>query len=53
MQFGIAKVSLLLGRFRKTSAQKLSWEDTNREFAASSENWSDWDTAINDGLDDS
>ena len=31
--------------------QKLSWEDTAREMAASRENWSAWDTATADGLD--
>ena len=53
LHFRIDKIFLLLGRFKKPSAQKLSWENTYREMAASSENWSDWDTAINDGLDDS
>ncbi len=53
VHFGIAKISLLLERFRNPSARKLSWEDTYREMATSSENWSDWNTAINDGLDDS
>ena len=53
MKFGIAKVSLLLGRFSKPSTQKLSCEDTYREMAANSENWSDWCIVINDGLDDS
>ena len=51
MHFGIAKRFLLLGRLRKPSDQKLSWEDTYREMAASSENWSGWDAVINDGLD--
>jgi antitoxin component of MazEF toxin-antitoxin module len=31
---------------------KLSWEDTAREMAASREDWSAWDTAAADGLDD-
>ncbi len=53
MNFGIAKVSLLMGRFRKPSTQKLSWEDTYREMAASDEDWSAWDVTVNDGLDDS
>jgi hypothetical protein len=35
--FGIAKIFLLLGRIRKPSTQKLSWEDTYREMAASDE----------------
>ena len=53
LHFRIDKISLLPERFRKPSARKLSWEDTYREMAASSENWSDWNIAINDGLDDS
>ena len=43
IHFGIAKRFLLLGRLRKPSDQKLSWEDTYREMAASDEDWSDWD----------
>lgn len=34
------------------AAEKLSWEDTAREMAASSEDWRAWDAAIADGLDD-
>ena len=48
--FGITKIFLLLGRLRKPSVRKLSWEDTYREMAASNENWSDWDIVINDGF---
>ena len=50
IHFRTAKTFLLLGRFRKPSAMKLSWEDTYREMAASDENWSEWKTVINDGL---
>jgi len=32
--------------------EKLSWEDTAREMAASHEDWSAWDTATADGLAD-
>jgi antitoxin component of MazEF toxin-antitoxin module len=32
--------------------EKLSWEGTAREMAASREDWSAWDTAAADGLDD-
>jgi len=32
--------------------KKLSWEDTAREMAASHEDWSAWDAAAADGLDD-
>jgi hypothetical protein len=49
--FGFAKRFLLLGRFSKPSDQKLSWEDTYREMAASGEDWSDWNVTVNDGLD--
>ena len=31
--------------------RKLSWEDTYQEMTASDEDWPDWDTVINDGLD--
>ena len=51
MHFGIAKVFLLLGRFRKLSVQKLPCEDTYQELAASNEDWSAWDVVIDDGLD--
>ena len=53
LHFRIDKISLLPERFRKPSARKLSWEDTYREMAASDEDWSAWDTAVNDELDDS
>ena len=33
------------------AVEKLSWEDTAREMAASREDWSTWDTATADGLD--
>ena len=32
--------------------EKLSWEDTALEIAASREEWSAWDKAVADGLDD-
>ncbi|MDC0369518.1 hypothetical protein OAN13_07460 [Opitutales bacterium] len=51
MHFGFARRFLLLGRLRKPSDQKLSWEDTYREMAASGEDWSDWNVTVNDGLD--
>ena len=50
MHFGLAKIFPQLGVNRKPSALQLSWEDTYREMAASDENWSDWETVINDGL---
>ena len=45
------KLSLLLLRFRKPSAQELSWQHTYREMSASDENWSAWDAVVNDVLD--
>ena len=51
LRFRIDKISLLPERFRKPSAQKLSWEDTYLEMAASDEDWSEWDLTVNDGLD--
>ena len=51
IHFGFAKRFLLSGRLRKPSDQKLSWEDTYREMAASDEDRSDWDAVVNDGLD--
>ena len=35
-----------------SAVQKLSWEDTAREMAASREDWSAWDSADADGLND-
>lgn len=34
------------------AVEKLSWEDTAREMAASTEDWSAWDAVAADGLDD-
>lgn len=34
------------------AVEKLSWEETARAMAASREDWSAWDTATADGLDD-
>jgi antitoxin component of MazEF toxin-antitoxin module len=34
------------------AVQKLSWEDTAREMAASREDWSDWEATAADGLED-
>jgi len=50
IHFKTAKTFLLLGRFRKPSALKLSWQDTYQEMAASDEDWSAWDATIDDGL---
>ena len=31
--------------------RKLSWEETAQEMSASSEDWSEWDASVGDGLD--
>jgi len=36
----------------KCTPQKLSWEATAREMVAAGEDWSEWDGALADGLDD-
>ena len=33
------------------AVEKLSWEETAREMAASREDWREWDAAVADGLD--
>jgi antitoxin component of MazEF toxin-antitoxin module len=33
------------------AVEKLSWEDTARQMAASRETWGDWDATVGDGLD--
>ncbi len=35
-----------------SSSSRLSWEETAREMAAATEDWSAWDAALADGLDD-
>jgi antitoxin MazE len=35
----------------KSGSNKLSWEETAREMAASGEDWSDWETTAADGLE--
>jgi antitoxin component of MazEF toxin-antitoxin module len=40
----------ILLRPRHTSGPKLSWEDTAAAMSAESEDWSDWDAALADGL---
>lgn len=42
----------ILLRPRGPSSPKLSWDETAREMAASSEDWTAWDAAVADGLDD-
>lgn len=42
----------ILLRSRRSSSRKLSWEDTAVAMSAEREDWSDWDTTLNDGLDE-
>jgi antitoxin component of MazEF toxin-antitoxin module len=42
----------ILLRPRRTAGPKLSWEDTARQMADSTEDWSDMDIALDDGLDE-
>jgi len=37
---------------RKKEESKLSWEDTFKEMAAQKNDWDDFDTTLNDGLED-
>ena len=39
-------------RVARPVAGKLSWEETAREMAASGEDWSEWDSTVDDGLDE-
>jgi len=41
----------ILLRSTGPSVEKLSWEDTAREMAASHEDWSEWDATASDGVD--
>lgn len=41
----------ILLRPSNVTSSKLSWEDTARAIALSSENWSEWDVTLSDGLD--
>ena len=36
----------------RSTVEKLSWKKTAEEMAASGEDWSKWDAASNDGLDE-
>ena len=40
----------ILLRPRRGAGPKLSWEDTAAEMAAQSEDWSDWDGTLADGI---
>ena len=42
----------ILLRPRRSARPKLSWENTALAMSAEREDWSDWDTALTDGLDE-
>ena len=42
----------ILLRPRRSARPKLSWGDTALAMSAEREDWSDWDTALTDGLDE-
>ena len=46
------RVEGILLRPTGPSVEKLSWEDTAREMAASQEDWSSWDRTAADGMED-
>jgi antitoxin component of MazEF toxin-antitoxin module len=45
------KVHEIVLRSAPAKPQKLSWEETAKEMAASGEDWSGWDCTLADGLD--
>jgi len=47
MTFCKLQLSIL---FRRDRSRKLSWKETYRAMAAASEDWSDLDIAVSDGL---
>jgi len=48
----IESVDGILLRPKQQADAKLSWTDTAKAMAAAAEDWSDWDVAASDGLDD-
>ncbi len=48
----IESVDGILLRPKQQTDAKLSWTDTAKAMAAAAEDWSDWDAAAADGLDD-
>ena len=48
----VESVDGLLLRPKQQADAKLSWGDTAKAMAAAAEDWSDWDAAASDGLDD-
>ena len=42
----------ILLRPRRVAGPKLSWDETARAMASEGDDWSDWEYAISDGLDD-
>lgn len=48
----VESVDGILLRPKRQADEKLSWADTAKAMAAAAEDWSDWDAAAADGLDD-
>lgn len=48
----VQSVDGILLRPKRQADAKMSWADTAKAMAASTEDWSDWDAAAADGLDD-
>ena len=46
------RIEGILLRPRRSAGPKLSWEDTAVAMSAEPEDWSDWDNALGDGLDE-
>ena len=48
----VESVDGILLRPKQQTDAKLSWADTAKAMAVAAEDWSDWDAAASDGLDD-
>ena len=48
----VESVDGILLRPKQQADAKLSWADTAKAMAAAAEDWSDWEAAASDGLDD-
>ena len=48
----VESVDGILLRPKQQADAKLSWADTAKAMAAAGEDWSDWEAAASDGLDD-
>ena len=48
----VASVDGILLRPKQQAEEKRSWADTAKAMTAAAEDWSDWEAAASDGLDD-